>query len=245
MTNYNISKKFRRQYDIEAHKYDYTRYRIGHGKLFYEISNRIAYKIIKSFVSDAQSEILVLDFATGTGKLAYVLRSNFPFKIIGLDISFNMLSKATSYGKKIKNDIFWVNGDGLNMPFKDNTFDHIISFKFLHIMESKHHYNFLKELFRVLKPGGKLIMDCNNGFFGLFLRLRNRKYRRPASRFYWPHHKYTIYRDFKIVRIVGEWFPFLTLFIKINKNFVKFFDKLAYIFPFYYLYGKIVLIFEK
>ncbi len=241
----NFAKK---AYDHHAAKdYDYSRYYCGfREKLFREFSNQLAFRIVRNLCRDRPDKYLILDFATGTGQKAQYINSIPEVQVVGLDVSFHMLSEAIhSYSRELDSPVLWVNGDGLQLPFKNNTFDHITSFKFLHIMENYYHYDFLIELQRILKPGGQLIMDCGNGFFHILNSIRLRKIWRRHSRFYWPHHRYTLYKDFHIVNIVGEWVFFTSFFWKLSPKFAVLMNRLANYFPFKYLCGKLVLFFQK
>jgi SAM-dependent methyltransferase len=57
--------------------------------------------------------------------------------------------------------------DALNMPYEDGSLDFIISSNMIHHLA--HPYQFLDECYRVLKPGGKLLIQEIHGSF--FLRL--------------------------------------------------------------------------
>lgn len=57
--------------------------------------------------------------------------------------------------------------DALNMPYESGSLDFIISSNMIHHLA--HPYQFLDECYRVLKPGGKLLIQEINGSF--FLRL--------------------------------------------------------------------------
>jgi len=73
--------------------------------------------------------------------------------VIGLDYDFNSLIKHRTINNRIRGDI-------LNLPFFDNSFDLITSnMVFEHI---KYPEVQLQEIFRILKPGGKLIFHTPN-----------------------------------------------------------------------------------
>lgn len=100
----------------------------------------------------------ILDIATGTGDLAIALASTNASKIIGLDISSGMLEvgkqKVTKKGLENRIEMVW--GDSENMPFEDNAFDAITVAFGIRNFETLE--NGLKEILRVLKPGGRFVI---------------------------------------------------------------------------------------
>lgn len=110
-------------------------------------------KIVKN--SNPQS---VLDIATGTGDLAINLAQTDATKIIGLDISSGMLDigKEKIKRKNLDSKIEMVLGDSENMPFEDNSFDAITVAFGVRNFETLE--NGLKEILRVLKPGGAFVI---------------------------------------------------------------------------------------
>ena len=96
----------------------------------------------------------VLDVGCGTGPVIELLAKKYPEKhFIGLDITPAMIEVAQSKG--LSNAEFVV-GDAENLPFGDEGFDAVLC------SNSFHHYPdpgaFLREAYRVLRPGGKLIL---------------------------------------------------------------------------------------
>lgn len=98
----------------------------------------------------------ILDVATGTGDFALEAKSLKPERIVGIDISEEMLNVGR---KKIHNKGFdelieMIKADSEALPFKDNTFDAItVGFgvrNFAHLEVG------LGEMLRVLKPGGQV-----------------------------------------------------------------------------------------
>lgn len=100
----------------------------------------------------------ILDIATGTGDLAVALTQTNASKIIGLDISSGMLEVGKEKIKKqgLDHKIDMVLGDSENMPFEDNTFDAITVGFGVRNFETLE--NGLKEILRVLKPGGCFVI---------------------------------------------------------------------------------------
>ena len=75
-------------------------------------------------------------------------------EVTGLDFSENMLEVGKKKTKDMTN-IHLVHGDAMNLPFDDNEFDYVtIGFGLRNV---PYYLATLKELHRVLKPGGKVV----------------------------------------------------------------------------------------
>lgn len=101
---------------------------------------------------------IILDVATGTGDFAWQALTLNPEKVIGVDISEGMLEvgrKKMIY-RKVDHRVELRSGDSENLPFEENTFDALtVGFgvrNFENLEEG------LKEMLRVLKPGGKAVI---------------------------------------------------------------------------------------
>ena len=95
---------------------------------------------------------LVLDVATGSGDLASAIGKNFPgSRVVGADFCRPMLEVARRRGLPEL-----VEADGLKLPFPDGTFDAVTVAFGLRNMASWE--GGLKEMARVLKPGGHLLV---------------------------------------------------------------------------------------
>jgi len=91
----------------------------------------------------------VLDAACGTGDLAIADAKAGAGKVTGLDFSEAMLARA-----RRKADLEWVQGDLLALPFADATFDAAtVGFGARNVADLE---LALRELRRVLRPGGRL-----------------------------------------------------------------------------------------
>jgi demethylmenaquinone methyltransferase/2-methoxy-6-polyprenyl-1,4-benzoquinol methylase len=91
----------------------------------------------------------VLDAACGTGDLAIADSKAGAGKVTGLDFSEAMLARA-----RRKADLEWVQGDMLALPFADATFDAAtVGFGARNVADLE---LALRELRRVLRPGGRL-----------------------------------------------------------------------------------------
>ncbi len=93
---------------------------------------------------------VVLDGACGTGDLALADLKAGAGRVTGLDFSEQMLARA----RKKSTQIEWVQGDLLALPFADETFDAAtVGFGVRNVADLE---QALRELRRVLKPGGRL-----------------------------------------------------------------------------------------
>jgi ubiquinone/menaquinone biosynthesis C-methylase UbiE len=101
----------------------------------------------------------VLDVGCGTGTLAIAAKSHVGFagKVYGVDVSPEMIARARKKAKKAAADIAFENAFVENLPFPDATFDVVLSTTMLHHLPDTARRQCLREVGRVLKPGGRLL----------------------------------------------------------------------------------------
>jgi len=106
---------------------------------------------------------LVLDVGTGSGRLAFELGmvKKTGFKIIGLDLSLDMLIEATGFQNNNYHSTYidFIGATAANLPFADNTFDAVISYASLHHWQKP--IEVFNEIWRVTKPGGFILIRDN------------------------------------------------------------------------------------
>lgn len=116
---------------------------------------------ISSFFPSKNSNLNVLDIATGTGDVIFSImdkRAEDIDSIQGMDLSVDMMSiaKQKALKKTYNKKITFLEGDACKLPFEDQSFDVItISFGIRNVSDYK---RALSEMKRVLKPTGKLIV---------------------------------------------------------------------------------------
>lgn len=145
--------------------------------LMYDWSAR-AYERIKKFIPSEEQWFLglplarslslipaplVLDVATGTGRLPRALFRQPPFRgrVIGLDLSRGMLRQAVRHTAQFDNRLTLIWQDASCLPFDSGTFDAVTCLEALEFMPDPQQV--LAELVRVLRPGGVLLVTNRVG----------------------------------------------------------------------------------
>ena len=101
----------------------------------------------------------LLDVAGGTGDISFrfLKRAGMAHAIV-LDLTSEMLEegKLRAEAAQLGDSLDWVVGDAMALPFTDNSFDvYTISFGIRNVTRPQ---DALNEAFRVLKPGGRLMV---------------------------------------------------------------------------------------
>lgn len=114
----------------------------------------------------------VLDLCCGTGDMTFALRrrANSKLKLVGADFAHAMLTRARE--KSVGTNLRWVEADALHLPFANGSFDLVTTaFGFRNLAD----YDAgLREILRVLKPGGQCgILDFSepDGLMGALYRV--------------------------------------------------------------------------
>jgi demethylmenaquinone methyltransferase/2-methoxy-6-polyprenyl-1,4-benzoquinol methylase len=136
---------------------------------------RKAIRELAENANDGHSPLQILDVATGTADMAILMTRMIPHaKITGIDISSGMLEigKQKVARLQLANRVELLAGDCEALRFPDNNFDAItVAFG---IRNFENLEKGLREMLRVLKPGGRLIvLEFSQPKNPLFMRLCN------------------------------------------------------------------------
>jgi len=115
---------------------------------------------------------LVLDVATGTGRVPLTLMRSLEFEgsIVGLDISLGMLEEAKRKAGQYRERVTWLRKDALDLPFVDEGFDAVCCVEALEFMSEP--TQVLREMTRILRPGGLLLTSNRRGLDALLFPRR-------------------------------------------------------------------------
>jgi ubiquinone/menaquinone biosynthesis C-methylase UbiE len=97
----------------------------------------------------------VLDIGCGTGELACRLAAR-GWEVVGLDLCEPMLHRAHAKSNGWMKQVHLSAGDSEHLPFASATFDAVTCANSFH--HYPHQQAVVREMFRVLKPGGRLLL---------------------------------------------------------------------------------------
>lgn len=115
---------------------------------------------LKAGLKDAN---LVLDVGCGTGEVTKDVCQHTNGMVIAIDASVDMLEVARNMLTGVHNVQFCI-GDAHNLPFFDNTFD-VVTCNLL-LMWTNNPQQAVKEMARVVRPGGKVVATLEPDFGG-------------------------------------------------------------------------------
>jgi len=146
------------------------RYDLLNSLLSFGRDNRWRRKAAQCCQADAK---LILDVATGTGKMASILaRRPGVRQVVGLDFTAAMLTRAKAKltKRKLNSTIHLIQGDAQHLPFPDATFDcATITYALRNVSDISRTF---AEMTRVVRPGGRVVsLELTRPPRGLFRKL--------------------------------------------------------------------------
>lgn len=98
----------------------------------------------------------ILEVGCAGGLLCHRIKERMPnAEITGLDFDTGHIDFAKKKAKELNLQCHFVAGDAAKLPFEDNTFDICYSHTVMNFCDPE---KFVREQYRVLKPGGKMIV---------------------------------------------------------------------------------------
>ena len=118
-------------------------------------------------ILDVKEGDTILDMACGQGRHLIEMGQRGNYNLFGIDRSRYLIQRAKNVSKKKGLDVQFKEGDIRKLPYATDTFDFVTilgnSFGYFEIQADD--IKILKEIFRVLKPGGKVLMDIADGSY--------------------------------------------------------------------------------
>lgn len=112
-------------------------------------------------VMQLRDGMTILEAGCAGGLLCHLLKQQLPnAQITGLDFDTGHIDYARKKAEELGLQCDFIPGDATKLPFEDNTFDTCYSHTVMNFCDPQ---KFVSEQYRVLKPGGKMIvMDVYN-----------------------------------------------------------------------------------
>lgn len=132
-----------------AAKYD-AWFQTPHGQYVYRYEREMILDL-----AEVQKNMYVADVGCGTG----IYTNEFcaaGARVVGIDISPEMLAIAAEKNKAWGNRVSFVTADAAALPFPDNAFDMVVSITAMEFFEEPRLC--LHEMYRILRPGGRMIV---------------------------------------------------------------------------------------
>lgn len=115
----------------------------------------------KSLLEDANLDLAsrLLDVGFGTGTLTLATRQIYPqLEAFGIDPDPKVLMRATRKMNRASVDVTFARGYSEELPYRDNSFDRVLSSFMFHHVPDEAKPQMLREAFRVLRAGGSFHM---------------------------------------------------------------------------------------
>ncbi len=124
--------------------------------------NRTLLAILKSKLS--KEGLRILEVGCGTGlTLEFLAQSSRDYSLYGLDVSDTMLRQAAAKGAFADNRPRLALGDADKLPFRDGTFDVVLSTRFIHQFPHETKRQLWREFGRVAAKDGIIISEFYAG----------------------------------------------------------------------------------
>lgn len=205
-----------------------AKYNICHGSSLYGTEYNIKNNYLKLFQEHIVGDEVALEIGSGTGRFSSVLGQMIR-RLFCMDFSYQMLKQDSSPYPKVV-------GDSECLPFANNIVDLVVGIVTFSYYSNK--AECLKEIRRVLKPRGKLILLDQNflsPIFYMMLIFYFKKRRKNFNRHLFESNRFTLSSilkkaGFSVEQIQStSWVPHT-----LGKNMVKFlipFDKILSVIP--------------
>ncbi len=140
---------------------------------------------------------IVLEIGFGTGYALSIIseKTGREGKVCGIDISPKMMDLARTKlkKKKVSDRVELICQDALKLPYPDNKFDAIFMSFTLELFDTPEIPLILKEIKRVLKPGGRLVVASTSKENGRSIYL---------NIYEWAHRKFPKYIDCRPIYVL-------------------------------------------
>ncbi len=134
------------------------------------------------------SDKKILDVGSGTGTLAILIKQAYPAaEVVGLDGDPQILEIARAKARDHGDGIRFEHGMSFDLPYSNESFDVVLTTVMLHHLSRDDKQVTAREMYRVLRPGGRLFgadFGEPHSSFGRAIRPVTRRFERVSDNVY-------------------------------------------------------------
>lgn len=110
---------------------------------------------IPPLLEDLKTDDIILNLGSGRGLLDFYLAER-GYKVIGLDFVKDIIEKNNNNVllQKLEDKLRFIEGDALNTPFEDESFNCLIDIGLFHHLKESDWDKYISEVYRILTPNG-------------------------------------------------------------------------------------------
>lgn len=162
-------------------------------------------EILNSVVEEhfsVKNQLDLLEVGCGPGMTLEFLCERTEHRIFAFDFSSAMIGRAAAHTATLDNRPSLMLANALELPFDDNSFDIVYATRFIHQFPHEDKIRIAREVSRVLRPGGLVLLE----FYARSINLLNYYFRRGEADIYSPIEEHlSHYSSRREVRdIVGQ-----------------------------------------
>jgi ubiquinone/menaquinone biosynthesis C-methylase UbiE len=154
-------------YNSLASTYHRLRFGDRYGRYDFEETQALIKDILPTMLPAGSSSWRALDLACGTGKIAVTL-GQLGGRVVALDAAPAMLRQCSARSREagVEDNVILTNASAASLPYKDGSFDVCFSFRFLHLLPAEAYTSIIREMIRVVAPGGYVVIEVRNRWYG-------------------------------------------------------------------------------
>lgn len=156
-----------KEYNRLAPRYSQLRFGPRWGRYDFQESQALVRDLIRTLFGEHWPNRLALDLACGTGKIA-VTMAQLGGTVVALDGASMMLRECMKRAGEegITGRLLLTNASAGSLPYRDGSFDIVFASRFLHLFPAEAYASLLREMARVVKPGGYIVIEVKNRWHG-------------------------------------------------------------------------------
>ncbi|MDB5058052.1 MAG: putative S-adenosylmethionine-dependent methyltransferase [Chloroflexi bacterium] len=154
-------------YDALAPSYYAERFANRPGRYDLDETTALLKDVVPALIGERSTAWCALDVACGTGKIAIAV-AQLGGTVVALDTAQSMLDQCATRAKEagVDGNLTVVQAGADALPFDDAAFDLVFSFRFLHLLPRDAYPQLLREMVRVTRPGGHIVFEVKNRWYG-------------------------------------------------------------------------------
>jgi ubiquinone/menaquinone biosynthesis C-methylase UbiE len=155
-----------RKYDGMSSRYDTDRFEDRFGRYDFTETRLLIQRLVCDLAPQPHEGWIALDVACGTGKTAIAI-AQIGRKVIGLDAAFGMLQQcsANSIASNVQSRLNLISASANQLPYRNDSFDLVVAFRFLHLFPVEAYPDLIRDMVRVVKPGGYVVVEFKNHWY--------------------------------------------------------------------------------